>query len=60
LNNCPVCGARAIGKVGIDQFFCWECCVEFMYKGQDVKIFHVEADGNLISYDDYLQSIANM
>ncbi|MBP2652974.1 MAG: hypothetical protein H6Q73_543 [Firmicutes bacterium] len=60
MDNCPVCGARAIGKVGIDQYFCWDCCIEFMLKGQDLKIFYVEADGSLISYDDYLQSTANL
>ncbi|MBP2642298.1 MAG: hypothetical protein H6Q67_185 [Firmicutes bacterium] len=60
MDHCPVCGARAIGKVGIDQYFCWDCCVEFMCKGPAVKVFHVEADGNLISYEDYLESIVDL
>jgi len=53
--NCPVCGQRGIGKVGVDQFYCWDCCVEFIVKGQDVKIYNVLDDGTLALYMDPLQ-----
>lgn len=51
MTDCPVCGSRrAIGKVGSEQYFCWDCCVEFMVHGDQTKIFNVEADGTLTSY----------
>lgn len=60
MTTCPVCGRRAIGKVGSDQYYCWECCVEFMVKGQAVKIFDVQADGTLTQYPDPLQNTVNL
>jgi hypothetical protein len=53
--TCPVCERRAIGKVGVDQYYCWECCVEFVQRGQEVKIFNVETDGSLTLFDPNLQ-----
>jgi len=52
--TCPACGQRAIGKVGTDQYYCWDCCVEFVVRGQKVKIFNVELDGTLTAYDSML------
>lgn len=49
---CPICGQRTTGKVGTDQYYCWECCIEFMVNGEDVKIFNVEADGTLTLYTE--------
>jgi len=53
--TCPVCGRRSIGKVGVEQYFCWDCCVEFMNNGKDVRVFSIEDDGTLSLYDDSLQ-----
>ncbi|MDR3592977.1 MAG: hypothetical protein P4N41_25235 [Negativicutes bacterium] len=50
--TCPVCNKRGIGRVGSDQYYCWECCVEFTRRGENVKIFNVESDGSLTSYVD--------
>ena len=60
MTTCPVCGRRGIGKVGADQYYCWECCVEFMVRNQDVKIFNVEVDGTLTLYEDLLQGTVNL
>lgn len=49
---CPACGQRAIGKVGADQYYCWDCCVEFTVRGPNVKIFNVELDGTLSLSND--------
>lgn len=59
MNNCPVCGQRGIGKVGIDQYFCWECCVEFVIQGQTIKVFNVEEDGTLTSFAESEPSAVN-
>ena len=26
---CPACGGRQVGKIGSDQYYCWNCFVEF-------------------------------
>lgn len=54
--TCPVCNNRAVGKVGAGQYFCWECCVEFLMRGQNVKVYNVEPDGSLSIYDGPAQS----
>jgi hypothetical protein len=54
MNHCPVCGQRSIGKVGTGQYFCWDCCVEFTVKDNDIKVFDVQADGSLLLADDYV------
>lgn len=58
--TCPVCNQRAIGKVGADQYYCWECCVEFVHRGQDVKVFSVELDGSLSVFGEPSPGIANL
>lgn len=60
MTNCPVCGQRAIGKVGADQFYCWDCCVEFLVRGENIKIFNVETDGTLTIYADTLDSTVSI
>ena len=44
---CPVCGSKEIGKIGIDQFYCWDCLVEF---NSDKQAFQVTEDGVLVAY----------
>lgn len=58
--TCPVCGHRSIGKVGTDQYYCWDCCVEFVLQGQDVKIYNVQDDGTLSLYVAPSQAAMNL
>lgn len=60
MTTCPACGQRGIGKVGNDQFFCWECCVEFVVQGSTVKVFHVEPDGTLTLMAQPLTGAVNL
>jgi hypothetical protein len=53
--TCPVCGRKSIGKVGIEQYYCWDCCVEFVNKGQDVTVFNIADDGTLTLFDESFQ-----
>ncbi|ADG82757.1 hypothetical protein Tfer_1087 [Thermincola ferriacetica] len=48
--GCPVCGSKAVGKVGMDQYYCWDCCVEFRQNKNELNIFEVAEDGSLIAY----------
>lgn len=52
--NCPVCGSRAVGKVGLEQYYCWECFVEYQCQGSDIKIFSVTEDGSLVDFEQVL------
>ncbi|HBV88988.1 MAG TPA: hypothetical protein DEF42_20645 [Desulfosporosinus sp.] len=50
--NCPVCNGRAIGRVGVEQFYCWDCCVEFATQTDKVVIYDLAEDGSLVAWDD--------
>jgi len=49
--NCPVCGGRATGKVGADQYYCWDCCVEYRINREGVQVYEVGEDGSLAAFD---------
>jgi len=50
---CPSCGSRATGQVGPDQYYCWDCCVEWQAAsdGQS-QIFLIGEEGDLIPFAD--------
>lgn len=49
---CPVCGGKFTGKIGVDQFYCWDCCVEYRKNNNnEVQIYEVAEDGSLVAYD---------
>jgi hypothetical protein len=50
---CPVCGGRGIGKVGVDQYYCWDCCIEFNSHTDKVLIYDLEEDGSLVAWEDF-------
>jgi len=47
--HCPLCGTIDTGKVGTNQYYCWQCLMEFKTsdKQQD-RMYYVEEDGSLI------------
>lgn len=47
LPSCPLCGSRAVGRVGIEQYYCWDCFMEFDGQGQ---VYEVAEDGSLMAY----------
>lgn len=49
--NCPQCGSRTTGKIGADQYYCWDCCVEFAVTRRGVQVFQVDDEGDLVSLD---------
>ncbi|MEW6621722.1 MAG: hypothetical protein AB1420_01075 [Bacillota bacterium] len=42
--NCPVCNGRSVGRIGTEQYYCWNCLVEYNSKKE---VFQVEEDGSL-------------
>jgi len=51
--NCPVCGGRATGRVGVEQYYCWDCCVEFSNASDQVVVYDLAEDGTLMAWDDW-------
>lgn len=49
--QCPSCGGKATGKVGVDQYYCWDCCVEYRLNKEGVQIYEVAEDGSLVAFD---------
>ncbi|MCL4425268.1 MAG: hypothetical protein M1553_07485 [Firmicutes bacterium] len=50
--RCPICGSRSIGKVGTNQFFCWDCFVEFTDSKKGIQVYLVDQEGTLVSYGE--------
>ncbi len=49
--RCPLCNSADTGKVGNNQYYCWQCLMEFKTNPNPqhpVCMFYVEADGSLI------------
>lgn len=58
MTSCPVCNSkRAIGKVGSAQYFCWDCCIEFIVRDEETMVFNVESDGTLSLYLEPLDNV---
>ncbi len=50
---CPNCSSKDIGKIGTNQYYCWNCYVELSVAGDQVSsIYQVEEDGSLQSLND--------
>ena len=49
--NCPVCNGRSVGRVGMDQYYCWDCFLEYQMRGNHTKVYLVSEDGCLVDYE---------
>jgi hypothetical protein len=49
--RCPVCNGMQIGKVGSEQYYCWNCFMEFNFNKGRLNLYEVAEDGTLISMD---------
>jgi len=47
MNSCPICGAREVGRIGRERYYCRECCHEWTKGGGEVKIYEVLSDGSV-------------
>jgi len=52
--RCPVCKSKTVGRVGQNQFYCWDCCIEYQLCGRETKVFSVLEDGSLINFEPML------
>jgi hypothetical protein len=37
--------------VGVAQWFCWDCCIEFQATGHGYILFAMDAEGELVPMD---------
>lgn len=51
---CPKCSSKAVGKIGQNQYYCWDCNVEYVPYKDGYRIYRIEADGTAV-----LESPAN-
>ncbi|MFD1018858.1 hypothetical protein [Thalassobacillus hwangdonensis] len=49
---CPNCRRKDIGKVGTNQYYCWNCYIELSLEGGRVNVHQIEEDGSLSSLND--------
>jgi hypothetical protein len=50
--RCPNCNSKDLGKIGVDQFYCWGCFIELTAVEGKLTLNQVEEDGSLTSLDD--------
>lgn len=55
LVHCPLCGTCDTGRVGTNQYYCWNCLLEFTQNNEEVKFFYVESDGRLVDVDEKME-----
>lgn len=45
---CPKCRSRAIGRIGQNQYYCWDCNIEFTLARDGFRVYRLEPDGTTI------------
>lgn len=60
MDCCPLCGARGVGRIGRERFYCRECCHEWTKGGGEVKIYAVLSDGSVEPLKPELEPFSHM
>ncbi|MFY4774824.1 hypothetical protein [Metabacillus sp. RGM 3146] len=50
--KCPNCQNKDLGKIGVNQYYCWNCFIELSVAKGKIFTHQVEEDGTLSSLDD--------
>lgn len=50
--KCPICHGNTIGKIGNNQYYCWDCYVEFSSTGNQIEVFDIGEDGSLVAVNN--------
>lgn len=50
--KCPNCSGKDLGKIGVNQYYCWNCFIELSVSKNRLNLHQVEEDGTLSSLDD--------
>jgi hypothetical protein len=46
--------------VGVEQFYCWDCCVEFATQTDKVVIYDLAEDGSLVAWEDLTMDVSEL
>lgn len=46
---CPECSGHRVGRIGTRQYFCSDCCLEFVLRNGRVDLYEVDEEGNLVT-----------
>lgn len=50
--ECPNCNSRDTGKVGGNQWYCWNCFVMFSFDSKmRPRLFEVDTEGTLVALE---------
>ena len=49
---CPNCKNKNLGKIGVNQYYCWDCFIELTLLSDKLSLSQVEEDGSLTTLDD--------
>ncbi|SEP92122.1 hypothetical protein [Piscibacillus halophilus] len=50
--KCPNCQSSDIGRIGEQQYYCWNCFIEMSFVDGRMHVREIEEDGSLSSLDD--------
>ncbi|MGM9987650.1 MAG: hypothetical protein ACI35O_10525 [Bacillaceae bacterium] len=53
--KCPNCRGKNLGKIGVNQYYCWNCYIELSIGKGIINVHQVEEDGSLSSLDDLFE-----
>lgn len=48
---CPACGSTRVGRIGTNQYYCGDCCLEMQVRRHVVELYAVDEEGNLVTVD---------
>lgn len=47
--RCPVCEGSSTGRIGTNEYYCWDCCIEFQDRGAGrFDCFVLDSEGNRV------------
>jgi len=49
--KCPFCYSKEVGKIGTNQYYCWDCFFEFSVKNNIITLYEVDEEGQLIALE---------
>lgn len=53
--RCPNCKSKELGKIGVNQYYCWGCFIELTLTKGQLSLNQVEEDGSLTNLDDLFE-----
>ncbi|WP_176720484.1 hypothetical protein [Desulfuribacillus stibiiarsenatis] len=49
--NCPFCYSKDVGKIGTNQFYCWNCFFEYSVRNNVITLYDIDEEGQLTALE---------